>query len=276
MTTPEVHRPHPEAPARALLRASEDGSAWPGARADRFEVVSRGDFVPGRLHRPGASEDAALPLLLLVHDGGDDMRAGMDADALAFHGDWVRQGLAVATIDLPLHGERASPKLSERLGHGLARLGQGESLDPETWALVQEFARQSTSDLIRTLDALAALPDIDAERLAFMGIGAGATTGTYLLAHDARVRAAVLAFVRGGGRGSRELDPALHLARSRAASLLLLHGAADDPAERKAAQACFDAAPEPKQQRAVQGRGSALAAEDRVAIWDFLSDALQA
>jgi dienelactone hydrolase len=275
MTTSEVHRPLPEAPARAVLREAGAEEAWPGTRSDLFEIVSRGDFVPGRLHRPAESGDAPLPLLLLIPDPGRETRP----DALAFAADWVRQGMAVATIDLPLFGDRASPKLSERLALGLERVAKGTpsgretALDPETGALVEEFARQSTSDLIRTLDALSALPGIDASRVAFMGIGVGAMVGSYLLAHDARLRAAALAFPAGGA-GPRSLDPARHLARSRAAALLLVAPAPDDPAQAKATQACLDAAPEPKRLLHASGSGRALEATDLVPIRDFLADAL--
>ena len=179
-----VYRPHPEAPAQATLRPEARSDAWQGLNAQRFEIVSRGDFVPGILYLPDPPRHAPTPLLLLQHGTAE----GMDSEALTCAAPWVNEGLAVATIDLPLHGERSSPKLSERLVSGIGRLSEASKLDPETGALVEEFARQATSDLIRTLDALAALPEIDGDRIGFMGFGVGAVAGSYLLAHDPRPR----------------------------------------------------------------------------------------
>jgi dienelactone hydrolase len=238
MSDSSVHRPHPEAPAKATLRPHASRGAWAGLGSERFEIVSRGDFVGGILYRRDSSRAKSAPLVLLQHGTAGDMHD----EALAFAAPLTEEGFAIATIDLPLHGERSSPKLSERLCQGIDRLAKGQDLDAETRALVEEFARQSTSDLIRTLDALTALPSIDADRVAFVGFGVGALVGTYLLGADARTRAGVLAFIR-GGRGPSDLDPVPHLARARETKLLFVSSESADAAEAKAADACREAAP---------------------------------
>lgn len=190
-----VYRPHPEELAKAVLRPETgENGAWTGLNAQRFEVVSRGDFVPGILYLPDSAPSTPAPLLLLQHDASE----AKDSAKLECAAPWVKEGLAVATVDLPLHGERASAKLSERLIVGVRQLSNDTKLDAETRVLVEEFASQATSDLIRSLDALCALPEIDGERVGFMGFGLGAIAGTDLLAHDSRTRVAVFVQTKGG------------------------------------------------------------------------------
>lgn len=239
-----VYRPHDEAPARATFRAIDAGSSWTGIETRGFEYVSRGDFVSGRIHLPRTRSGKRAPLVLLTHG----TRQSADSEALGFSADWVRKGFAVATIDLPLHGHRASPKLSERLFRGAGDVARGASIDVDTRALIEEFARQATSDLIRGLDALESLPEVDSARIGIVGLSVGAVVSAYLLAHDDRPRACV--FAGGVGRfADRELDPAARLeARGSAnACPILVLSIADDPeVSPAAARAFFDAAPTPK------------------------------
>jgi dienelactone hydrolase len=184
---------HDEAPARAGLRRLESAGTWHAAPAQRLELISRGDIVNGVLARaatgdarPGAAPSA---LLLVAHDLG----GASTSPALAPVASWIGEGLAVAAIDLPLHGDRASPKLSERLIASIARHERGGALDRNSAVLVEEFWRQATIDLVRTLDAVLALDGFDPERVGFLGLGLGAGLGSALLAHDDRLCAAVLA-----------------------------------------------------------------------------------
>jgi dienelactone hydrolase len=241
MTDSAVYRPHPEAPAQANLRSAVPSGPWKGLNTQRFEVVSRGDFVPGILYLPDPPQQTPAPLLLLQHG----ISEGRDSENLGCAAKWVQQGLAVATIDLPLHGERSSPKLSARLVSGVGQLSKGETVGPETLVLVEEFARQTTSDLIRTIDALTALPVIDGDRIGFMGFGLGAVAGSYLLGHDPRPRAAVLALAQ-GGQGPEALDPATYLASTSATSILIVATEATETGAAMRPNALFEAAPEPK------------------------------
>jgi dienelactone hydrolase len=275
-----VYRPHPEEPAVAMLRDENASKAWAGLRAQRFEFVSRGDFVPGLLYQSGAAIQSnraagkAAPLLLIQHTTAD-------ADGFAYAAAWARKGLAVASIDLPLHGTRSSPKLTDRLISGLRQLATGETLDLDTGALVEEFARQTTSDLIRALDALSALPEIDADRIGFMGFGLGAIAGSYLLAHDPRPCAAALALFR-GGRGPAELDPLSYLKQASLAaphsgaprSFLII--AAEEQARMGKADidALFQATPEPKELLRLPDNARDLSAEAIDTIEAFLARAL--
>lgn len=252
MASSHVHRPYAEAPASADLVPCPAGDAWTGLQAHRFEILSRGDFVPGMIYSASSPDtpDAAsaskvvtpAPLLLIAHD----VRGSSTSRALECAAPWARKGLVVAAIDLPLHGRRRSAKLSERLCQGFDRMTRGETLDSQTRALVDEFARQSTSDLIRTIDALTARSEIDDQRVAFLGLGLGAAVGCYLLAHDRRPRAAVLTGA-GAGWGPPELDPATWIASASEVELLVVASSRSDAkAPLAAAQALLEAAPQPR------------------------------
>ena len=121
MSASPVYRPHPEAPATTCLAPFDAQDAWLGLRADRFEIVSRGDFVAGVLYRPPAASSGAaatIPLVILQHGlGGSKQSPYLECAAR-----WVREGFAVASIDLPLHGTRSSPKLSARLVAGVEQI----------------------------------------------------------------------------------------------------------------------------------------------------------
>ena len=203
-----LYRPHDEAPAHADLRVTDvpgASSAWQGLSGHRIEFVSRGDFVSGFLHRPEDQPEATpAPLLILLHSTG----SSATDEELDFGADAVRAGYAVARIDLPLHGHRASPKLSERLFDGYRALIRGEALDADSGALLQEFARQSTSDVVRCAEAIAALPEIDENRIAFAGHGIGAAAAIWAAPVTTGLRAMVIAGEVGPMAAGAELDPA--------------------------------------------------------------------
>ena len=280
MSGSPVYRPHPEAPARARLRPCPTGC--PGLTSHRFEIVSRGDFVPGRIHLPADPEPAStgepigkdhpLPLLLLQPASTTAPEADRDLFSSLVHA-----GFAVATIDLPLHGARSSPKLSARLLEGLSRLAlPGAEVDCETRILVEEFCRQATSDLIRTLDALTALPLIDRERVGFFGQGIGGSVGCHLLAHDERTRAAVLSSILPLA-GAPGFDPTRQISRSTVSSILVIESETDDAETRDTMRVLFEAAPEPRERLELPAVSEATRGSDeggRQEIERFLQKAL--
>ena len=272
-----VYRPHEEAEASATLRTLEASSVFAGVDARAFEYVSRGDFVEGRIYLPQTSQSLPAALVIVVHAAGESA----SSRSLDFTADWVRQGFAVAAIDLPLHGRRSSPKLSERLFQGLGKLAQGEEIDPDTHALVEEFARQATSDLIRGIDALQALPCVDGRRIGLLGLGVGSALCAYVLAHDERPRACVLA---GGATRFEDakLDPAATLTTrqpARTCPVLIQTLAKDSNDSLEAARAFFEAIPEPKEYAEMPGdawgSGDTANAAERHA-GDFLNKHLSA
>lgn len=182
-----------EAPAQAHLHPSAPPAPFAGLVAESFEVVSRGDFVNGyRIRRAErratTSNDARPGLLVLVHDAGEA------ADGARWKGvaPWIARGVDAVAIDLPLHGRRASAKLSERLVSSLAALARGDAISVESRLLVDEFERQAVCDLERTLAALLARDENDPKRTAIVGLGLGAWLAEAWLGQGARATAAVL------------------------------------------------------------------------------------
>lgn len=240
--------------------------AYADLRARRFEFSSRGDRVPGRLLLPPSSAGAGpFPLVLLQHGtGGCKESPYLDATG----GPWARRGLAVASIDFPLHGARADRKLAERLSAAMAGGGGGDG-----GGLVFEFARQAVIDLERAFDALGGLDVIDEERIAYAGFSLGAMAGAAFCALDARPRAAALALA-GGGLGPEAVDPARYIARIAPRPLLLVNASRDATVPRAAAEALFAAAREPKQQLWFDAPHDALPGEALKAMWGFLAQHL--
>ena len=236
----------------------------PQVRAYRIEYSSRGDRVCGRLWLP-RNPGSECPLVLLQPEG---VARGRDAELESLErvgGTWVERGVAVATIDLPLRGARADPKLSALVGTPFEP-GSLANGDP----LRFELARQSVVDLEHALDALCTLDAIDPDRIAFVGFGLGAMIGAAFCALDPRLRGAALAGAS-AGLAPTAVDPGSYIGRFAPRPLLLLNtkgGAVPRPA----AEALRSAAGERAAQRWLDGPDdldTALAP-----CWDFLGTVL--
>jgi dienelactone hydrolase len=236
-------------------------ASLPDLRALRFELTSRGDRVPGRLLLPPDAE-GPFPLVLLQHGAGGS-KASPYLDAAA--GPWVRAGAAVASIDFPLHGERASAKLTADLLRGMA--GAAPVAAGETLRLA--LVRQAVADLGHALDALCADPRIDPTRVAYTGFSMGAILGAVFCGLDPRPRAAVLA-LGGGGVGPAEGDPARFIGRFAPRPLLFVNAERDEVIPRKATQALFDAAGQPKEMIWFDTNHGGLGGVALKAMWGFL------
>jgi dienelactone hydrolase len=165
-----------------------------GLRLRDLEFSSRGDRVTGRLILP--AQRGSHPVVLVQHAFGDSAAGVLDALGAS----WVQAGAAIAAIDFPLHGARADQKLLRRLADG------------RDAALATEFAHQAVIDLGRALDALAAIDELDAKRIAYVGFGLGAQIGGLFCALDPRPAAVVLAPAVGAALPAGP-DPAPHLDR---------------------------------------------------------------
>lgn len=266
MADPAALRAHPGEPLDVRARSLALPPGLAGLEGQRVEFTSRGDRVPARLLLPPGGH-GPFPLVLLQHGAGGSKESDyLDASA----GPWVRGGAAVLSIDFPLHGERRSAKLSERLLADLAqpaRAGAAESL----WL---EVARQAVIDLQRALDAAATLPELDARRVAYAGFSLGTILGATFLGVDPRPRAAALA-VGGGGFGPPAVDPARHIGRFAPRPLLFVNATRDETIPRQAAEALFAAAGEPKRMEWFDCTHAALPGRALKAMWLFLREALE-
>ena len=140
-----------------------------------FEFTSRGDLVRTRLFGAGSRR----PLVLVAAPLGSEPGA-LPLEALCRA--LVREGLAAATLDLPLQGERASRKLTDRL---LAAAGAANRTPAEArlWA---GFVRQAALDLAAAADALAVRGALG-DPLACLAFEPGAEAAAEWAARDPRV-----------------------------------------------------------------------------------------
>jgi dienelactone hydrolase len=245
------------------------GSVAPPAgldvRAHRLEYTSRGDRVPARLLLP-ADGAGPFPLVLLQHGlHGSKEAPYLDTTA----GPWVRGGAAVATIDFPLHGERADAKLS-----GAMAGFPGGPASETSRVVAIELMRQAVVDLQRALDALSELPEIDATRIAYAGFSLGSIVGATFCAIDPRPRAAALA-LGGAGVGPPEVDPARSVADFAPRPLLVVGATGDETIPRSATEALFEAAGEPKEMLWFDGTHTELPGAALKAMWVFLREHLK-
>lgn len=246
--------------------------AFSGARCRRFEFTSRGDRVPGRLLLPGGGR-GPFPLVLFQHGAG----GSKEAEYMDAAGPWVAGGAAVASIDLPLHGERSSAKLSERLLASI--LGGAADPDPHGFdagsrSLWVEFTRQTLCDLRVCLDAMGALPEIDAERVVYASFSLGSLLGALFCALDPRPRAAALALA-GGGFGPARVDPARYIAKLAPRPLLMVNATRDELISRQAAQTLFVAAADPKTIEWFDADHHALPGRALKTLWLFIREQLE-
>jgi dienelactone hydrolase len=248
-------------PLGLWLRRVPPPERAPDVRAYRIEYSSRGDRVPGRLWLP-RNPGGECPLVSFQPAGSGEAELSALDEILS---GWVARGVAVASIDLPLRGERTDPKLSALVGTPF-QPGTLENAEP----LRFELARQAVIDLERALDALCTLDEIDRDQIAFVGLGLGAMIGAAFCALDPRPRGAALAGA-GAGLAEPSIDPGSYLGRFAPRPLLLLN-AEDGEVPRAAAAALARAAGESCEQRW-------LAASDDLAatlatIWTFLETLL--
>jgi dienelactone hydrolase len=257
-------RLEPDEPLGVLFQDRPAAPAFGPARPLRFEYTSRGDRVSGRLLLPPGG--GRHPVALVGHGAG----GAKDIDYMdAAVAPWVRGGAAVASIDFPLHGERASAKLSERL---LASLAPGAGSGHE--ALWLEFAGQAAVDLERALDALALHPELDTGRAVYAGFSLGTILGALFCSGEPRVRAAALAL--GGGRvGPPGADPAEHIGGFAPRPLLFVNATRDERIPRDWAEALHAGAAEPKQVLWFECGHSDLPGRALKAMWQFLRPHLE-
>ena len=250
-------------PLGLFTRTIATPAAFGDARCQYFEFSSRGDRVPGRLLLP---KDSAVPApLILFQHGRGGSKEAVYLEAAA---PWIRQGAAVASIDFPLHGERADAKLSQRLMSADANTALGAD-SRELWV---EFSRQAVSDLRRAVDALLSLPDLNG-RVAYAAFSLGAIIGTLYCASDPRPCAAALALA-GGNLAPREVDPCSHVARIAPRPILFVNATRDELITRKSTEALYEQALEPKRIEWFDAGHTDLPGIALKEMWLFLRDQL--
>lgn len=216
---PTAHE-KPLAPKEKLVRQADHHTQY---RVE-FNGV-RGDRVPGYLYVPrrkdaGAAVKKSFPAILLQYGSGGNKGVNY---IVAIGQQFADRGYVVLTIDSPFCGERRV-KGKRRPGGALGLIGTDQ---------VMHYC----GDYSRAIDFLAGRPEVQKNRLGFVGISWGAITGIIYVAHDPRIRA--MGSMVGGGNflglfsakqalkaateGSKSTDPICHVARIAPRPLLLLN-----------------------------------------------------
>lgn len=252
-------------PLSLFTRRLETPAAFGDAHCEYFEYSSRGDRVPGRLLRPREAS-GPVPLILFQHG----LNGSKDAVYLEAAAPWIQHGVAVASIDFPLHGERADAKLSQQL---LASGASGaDTARADAAALWIEFTRQAVCDLRRAVDVLSSFPELDG-RVAYAAFSLGAMIGAVYCASDPRPCAAALALA-GGGLGPPEIDPCTHVARIAPRPILFVNATRDERVSRTATEALYEQAKEPKRIAWFDAGHSDLPGAALKEMWLFLREQL--
>ena len=251
----EASAPPPASPPRASGSPFEYDRSAPLALADRGRVnrgspivvrdvsyASRGRRVDAFLVLPPGR--GPFPAVVYAHGSGEDRLAFVGVAA------WiVARGAVAITVDQP-----SEP---------------GPDPQPDALTALQrqrDRTARAVVDFRRAVDALAALPQVDDERIGFVGFSAGARFGAILAGVERRIDAFVL--MSGGARPVGEylrpvppaeraragelrsvVDPLRHVAGAAPAALLFQNGRRDEIVPRNALEALARAGSEPKEIR---------------------------
>lgn len=147
-----------------------------------------GAVVPGILMVP-AQNTVKAPTVILLHGVG-----GKKEDILLLAYAMSMRGYVTLLIDIPGHGER--PKINNRQVFELTL--------PE----MRQMAGQTVADLRRGVDFLATRPEVDPNRVGFVGISLGGILGAVFAADEPRVKATAL--WSAGGNWGRLLTTSTH------------------------------------------------------------------
>ena len=240
----EFYRHDPKLPLDAeekLLRSDELIDRW------RVEFTGMHEHrVPALLARPRGAKRPPVAVILHGVTGSKDAPYVRATSRML-----LEAGFATLSIDSPYHGDRARADRDPRFHNFTSYTNRNAAV-------------QSALDCMRAVDYARSRPDLDADRLGFVGFSQGAIVGTAFCARDERVKAVVL--VVGGGNflqmypaarnpAAREraerialtIDPVHHVALISPRPLLMVNATRDDLVPRRCSEELFEAARQPKE-----------------------------
>lgn len=177
-----------------------------------FDIEVAGERVPGVLWSP-ADASGPRPLVLMGHGGTQHKRVDTHV-ARARH--YVRQlGFAVAAIDAPGHGDRATEAERAEFARSLQeRREQRQRMGGEAFRQMAERVAHAVPEWQATLDALQELDIIGTGGpVGYWGVSMGTAIGVPFVAAEPRITAAVL--------GLAGLSPTHEAMKSAAASITI-------------------------------------------------------
>ncbi|MFC2076083.1 alpha/beta hydrolase family protein [candidate division KSB1 bacterium] len=215
-------------------------SGFDGYRREKLVFRScGGDLVPGFLALPNDSTLAPFPVILAAHGAGDGITSGKNKTYIR---EWMdvltAAGYAVLAIDAKYYNERAHEAFFAGTREMMAR--------PH---LRRDAFIQTVVDWRRGIDYLESRPDIDTDRLGFVGSSMGTMYGMILCAVDQRILAAI--FKVGGmfpdERAPRPpIDQINYIGRIAPRPLLMVNGLKDAGWATTGAKKIYGYAGEPK------------------------------
>jgi pimeloyl-ACP methyl ester carboxylesterase len=155
-----------------------------------FELEVAGDRVPGVLwSSPDAS--GGRPLVLMGHGGSQHKR--VETLVARAHRYVTRLGFAVAAIDAPGHGERASEEeRARRIASIQRRMAERRGPDPDMAREMAARAAKAVPEWQATLDALGTLDEVGPHGpVGYWGVSMGTMIGVPFVASEPRITAAV-------------------------------------------------------------------------------------
>ncbi len=179
-------------------------------------TTSSGERVPGDLVLPAAGREP-YPAVLLLHGLGSDRDRWWKPDREVLPNALLAAGIAVMTIDLELHGQRAAA--NDYQSPVYLTLGN------ERHVRSRNMSIQSTIDARRALDLLVAHDEVDADRIAVAGYSMGAMIAVRLAALEPDLAAVVAGAIPTTGQ-PLPTDP-FHFAPHAKAAVLLQVGRTD-------------------------------------------------
>lgn len=215
---------------------------------------ARDNRVPGYLVLPKGKEGEKLPCIILMH--------GLGGNKTMFKAMWpmlTAQGYALFAIDAANHGDRKGPDTEAIFGVNAY--------------YSRDALAQTVVDLRRAVDYLESRPDIDPNRIGYIGASMGGILGAIFAGVEPRVKAPVL-LVAGGnykvlmeksvlsplraieGQNDRvaqalkamdAVDPVHYVGMISPRPVLFINGDADDVVPPDSNRALHEAAREPKE-----------------------------
>lgn len=155
-----------------------------------FTVSCNDRTVPGVLWFP-ENAHSSTPLVLMGHGGSGHKR---EAHLIGLARRFVRHdGIAVTTIDGPVHGDRKPEGMDNE-----------SVVEKRRRFIGDQVADSMVEDWKATLDALQKLPEIGIGRVGYWGLSMGTMFGLPLVAAEPRIKVAVFGLMGTGfGLGSR-------------------------------------------------------------------------
>ncbi len=215
-----------------------------GLRIERFEITSRyEERVSGLLLQSSEAAESSgpRPLILVGHPGTLDK----SSDYVLWPAEqWARRGSICAAIDQAGHGERARRPVSME--------------DFQRWPMRRlDQSLQTVVDWMRALDYLCERPEVDADRVGFVGFSMGGMRGAPFVGLDERVQAASFCIAAGttlsrSGGSAAELanrltDCGVYAPMMAGRAIQVVAGEHDDLITPEATQRFYDLLSEPKE-----------------------------